>query len=172
MLSITTSDNYSSIIIEWLENCNVNGYIIKYGPTDANITIYSSTQTSIVITNLPLLTEYNIRIAAYNEHSIGAYSVPVTVAQSSVTSRVVQARTTGLVSELECVTITDEPVDANSTVFTIDSMDIYMATGTKRNVILSEKGMSRMVECSFSINGVSYTSSFTTLKGQYVCMYV
>lgn len=153
-------------MIEWLENCNVEGYIIKYSPTDdSNVTIYSSTQTSIVLTTLPFVTEYSIRMAAYNEHGTGNYSDSVTVAQGAVVSRVVTVRTTGLVSELECTTITDEPIDTNSTVFTIDSMDVYKATGTKRNVTLSDKGINRTVECSFKISGVNFTSSAKVLEG-------
>ena len=154
-------------MIEWTlaTNCNIEGYIIKYGPTDANVTIYSSTQTSIILTNLPPLIEYDIRMAAYNEHGTGTYSGTVTIAQGAVTSRLVTVGTTGQVSELECTTITDEPIDTNSTVFIIDSMVMYMATGTKRNVTLFEKGINRTVECSFNISGVSFTSSSKILEG-------
>ena len=163
----------NSILVEWTSEVdNIDGYIIKYTQNNDNVTVDNSTQTSTTLnlTTLPLLNEYNIRVAAYNEYGTGNYSDSIIIAQVSVTSRTVRASTTEIVSEFECTAIRDEPIDTNSTVFTVDSLYTYMATGTKRNMTFS--GMNVTVECSFSINGVNLSSSSKIVEGNVYYIYI
>ena len=76
--------NSTVILLRWLEHCNTKGYIIIHGPNNANATVNGSSQTIITLTDLPVFTEYTIKIAAYNDYGTGIYSDPIIITQGTV----------------------------------------------------------------------------------------
>ena len=58
--------NETSIKVNWTISLQVNGYVIVYIDSTGNRNVLSTTETDIVINNLPLST-YNISVYSYKD---------------------------------------------------------------------------------------------------------